>query len=58
MWRSAENRFYNIGLDPRRADLREITGLKPIDNTLNMALDFVNIGMLLLGASAIGVAIS
>ena len=58
LWKSAENRFYNIGLDPSRVDRRDITGIRPVDRTVNMALDFVNIGMLLLGASAIRIAIS
>lgn len=58
LWKTAENRFYELGINPDKVMPREITGIKPVDKIANMALDFVGIGALLLGASAIKSSIS
>jgi hypothetical protein len=57
-WKTAENRFYEIGIRPSKMNERDITGIKPVDQIANMTLDFVHIGALLLGASAIHAALT
>lgn len=57
-WKTAENRFYEIGIRPSKINERDITGVKPVDQVANITLDFIHIGALLLGASAIHAAIA
>lgn len=58
LWKTAENRFYELGISPSKMSRRDITGIKPVDQVSNILLDFLHIGILLLGASAIHTAVT
>ena len=56
-WKSVDNRFYELGINPNMVGKRDITGVPAVDKVANMALDWVHIGMLGLSVITIRAAL-
>lgn len=57
LWKSADNRFYHLGISPDKITDRDVVGVPVVDKVANLALDWVHIGMLGLSVVTIRAAL-